>query len=246
MELDARLAALALIVFGSFTTAAATGFGSIVIALAVGLHLYPIHELLPVLVLLDTVLNGYLVWRHHRAIAWSWLLGSVLPLLALGMVIGAAAFHHLPARVLQIAFGVLVTVVAARELIRRWRTPGPVLDPLATPARVLGLVGAGIVHGAFASGGPLLVYVLGRSPLDKGAFRSTLAMLWLLTNGALLVVYSVSGTLAGASVSAVVTLLPIIAAAIVAGQWLHDRLDEAQFRVGVFGMLLVIGMTLVM
>ncbi len=246
MELDARLAVLALIVLGSFTTAAATGFGSIVIALAIGLHLYPIHELLPVLVLLDTGLNGYLVWRHHRTIAWRGLLGSLLPLLALGMVVGAFAFHHLPARVLQTVFGVLVTAIAARELLRRWRARGPVLDPLATPARVLGLVGAGIVHGAFASGGPLLVYVLGRSPLDKGAFRSTLALLWLLANGSLLAVYIFSGALATARFAAVVSLVPVVAVAIVFGQWLHDHLDEAQFRVGVFGILLVIGMTLVM
>jgi len=51
---------LALIVFFSYTTQAMSGFGSTILALTLGIHLYPIEVLLPVLVPLDMMVNLYL------------------------------------------------------------------------------------------------------------------------------------------------------------------------------------------
>jgi hypothetical protein len=43
-------------------------------------------------------------------------------------------------------------------------------------------MGAGLVHGMYTTGGPLLVYALGREGLSKHVFRSTVTAVWLVFN----------------------------------------------------------------
>ncbi|MGB1921972.1 MAG: sulfite exporter TauE/SafE family protein, partial [Alcanivorax sp.] len=57
---------LGLFIFLAFTTEAATGFGSIVIALSLGALVLPITEILPVLVPLNIVMSSTLSWRHRH------------------------------------------------------------------------------------------------------------------------------------------------------------------------------------
>jgi uncharacterized membrane protein YfcA len=64
--MECNLFWLGLIVLVSYTTQAMTGFGSTIIALTLGVHLYPIEVLLPVLVPLDMLVNFYIATRYHR------------------------------------------------------------------------------------------------------------------------------------------------------------------------------------
>ena len=57
--MDSNLIVRALIVLISYTTQAMSGFGSTILALTLGLHLYPINVLLPVLVPLDMIVYLY-------------------------------------------------------------------------------------------------------------------------------------------------------------------------------------------
>src|SRR5690554_6212859 len=57
---------IGLFVLLSYTVEAVTGFGSLVIALALGALLLPVAELLPVLVPLNVLMSGSLVLRHRR------------------------------------------------------------------------------------------------------------------------------------------------------------------------------------
>ena len=56
---------------------------------------------------------------------------------------------------------------------------------------MLGL--GGFVHGLFGTGGPMIVYVVRRRLADKRAFRSTLAVLWLVLNIGLLSKFALAG-----------------------------------------------------
>ena len=79
---------LGLFIFLAFTTEAATGFGSIVIALSLGALVLPITEILPVLVPLNIVMSSTLSWRHRHAIHWPTLWQLILPLMVIGTLAG--------------------------------------------------------------------------------------------------------------------------------------------------------------
>jgi uncharacterized protein len=173
VPLEPSFFALVALVVAAFAIETATGFGAIIIGLGLGTRLYPLSMLLPILVLLDAVLCGYLAIRYRRAIDVTGLLRSVLPLMAMGLSLGIFVALHAPEALLRRLLGVLVLIVAVRELtrLRRVQLARP---PLSLPLRAIGLIAAGVMHGIFAAGGPLLVYVLSRSELSKAAFRSTL------------------------------------------------------------------------
>ena len=242
MELaDPRFLALAAIVTAAFAVEAATGFGATVLAVTLGVHLYPIGDLLAVIVPLGLVLSCTNAWRLRRFADRALLVRRILPLMGVGLAIGLAIFERASSDLLQRVYGVFVTGVAASELWRmRHAAPRRPLAPLASRGAILG---AGVVHGVFSSGGPLLVWALGRTGLEKAAFRATLATLWTVLGTALTVAYAWNGHVGARSLAATGALVPLLGAALVAGDWAHHRLDESRFRLAVYALLVVAGLT---
>lgn len=242
MTLDEpRFWLLAAVVVGAYAAEAATGFGATVIAVSLGVHLFPLEVLLPVIVPLGVVLSATIAWRE-RAHTDRRLLGRrILPLMGAGLVGGLAIFESASNAALQRAFGAFVVVVAVAELWRG-RDGAPASAPLPPAAGGAALVGAGVVHGLFSTGGPLLVWALGRAPIAKRVFRATLSTTWLTLGATLSLAYALRGRLDGASLAASAALLPALALAWLAGDWLHHRLDETRFRRAIYALLLAAGL----
>lgn len=101
------------------------------------------------------------------------------------------------------------------------------------------LVLAGVVHGIFATGGPLAVYVASREIEDKSRFRATLAALWLLLNVALLASFAADGRVGRASMAISASLAPSLLLGLLAGELAHRRVAVPLFRALVFSFLLI-------
>lgn len=232
---------LGLFIFFAFTTEAMTGFGSIVIALSLGALVLPIPEILPVLVPLNIVMSGTLSWRNRHHIHWPTLWKLILPLMVLGTLSGYGLRPWLGDDYLRQGFGVLVLWFSSRELWRMFR--GLEVRAHAAWWSRCWMFVAGITHGLFASGGPLLVYALSGLQLDKQRFRATLILVWLSLNSLLTVVFLLDGTLLPAAPK-IGMLIPVVIAAMVLGEWLHHRVNEERFRQAVFVVLWITGLIL--
>jgi uncharacterized membrane protein YfcA len=207
----------------AFSVEGTLGFGSTVLVVTLGAQLVPLDTLLPAFIPISMILSISLV---RRPIAWR-VLGRMAPLLAAGIALGILIGRVADANVLLVAFGVFVTALAAWKLAGRaavW--PRPFL--------VLG----GIVHGLFGTGGPLIVYAARAEIPDKTEFRSTLAVVWLALNAALLASLHTAPSVHSAWMAA--ALPP----GLVVGHWLHHRLDAARFERAVWLLLLVAGAVL--
>jgi uncharacterized membrane protein YfcA len=230
-------------VFVAFTLEAITGFGSTVIALSLGALLVPINSLLPVLVPLGLVLSASMAWRYRLFIDWSLLLHTVLPGMLLGTIVGYALIPYLNGALMKQLFGLIIIWFAASELWRNHQSSISRLRP-KWAVRTLILV-AGVSHGLFASGGPLLVYSLVGLPMDKLRFRATLATVWFALNFVLSSIYLMDGQLVPA-LPLVASYLPLLLLGLWIGEKLHHRVDEQQFRKAIFLLLLVTGSLLIM
>lgn len=225
----------------AYTVEAVTGFGSIVIALSLGALFLPIPELMPVLVPLNILQSGYLTWRYRDRIHMPTLLRLILPLMAAGTLVGYLLRPSLGGALLQTLFGLLIVWFASREL---WRMRRNGTATRHGPVATRGLMfAAGISHGLFASGGPLLVYALAGTALGKAALRSTLIAVWFGLNSLLTLVFLLDGTLLPA-LPRLVTYLPVALVGLVVGEWLHHRVDERRFRQLVFTLLVAAGVLL--
>lgn len=238
------------IVFLAFTVEATLGFGATIVTVALGALVADVTTVLPAFVPLNVAMSGYLFARYFRLARFDLLLKLIVPTMALGMPLGMLAFEHLDVVVLQKVFGAFVIILACLELYRaRARARQPALGPdpiLSTPVE-LGLLGlGGIVHGAFGTGGPMVVYVLGRRVTDKGEFRATLSFLWLVLNITLVIGYAANAKLSGSSLTTTLILAPALVAGLLLGERLHHKVPAALFRNAVYMMLLAAGLLIVL
>lgn len=237
---------LGLFVGVAFTVEAALGFGATVVAVSLGAFLLPIDELLRAFVPLNVALSTTLVARHWRLVDQRTLLVTVLPAMALGLPVGFFALALAPESVARVALGAFIVWLAALELWRH-RSAAGVTTTALPRRRQQGLLWlGGVVHGAFATGGPLVVYVLGRTLSDKGAFRATLSALWLVLNTLLLLGFAARGALDGESATRSLTWAPFLLGGLLLGERLHRSVPAALFRRLVFVVLLVAGALLVL
>jgi hypothetical protein len=193
-----------------------------------------------VLVGLGLVQSSWLASRGFRHVDWPRLFRLILPSAAAGLAVGIGIRDLVNGRWLSVLFGVFVTIFSMIELdsLRKKAVRAPL------PAKgVPYLVAGGVVHGLFATGGPLVVYYAGRAIHSRAVFRSTLAILWLVLNIVLLTQLSLAGTYTMATLKSSAFLLPAALFGITLGEWMPVA-DEA-FHKPTFALLAITGLALV-
>jgi hypothetical protein len=228
------LLVVAIGVFIAFTIEAMTGFGSIVVALSIGALVMDIQVLVQWLVPLNILMTAPLVWRLRQHIAGTFLLSQVLPFMALGTLVGVLLTGQLPELYSKGLFALLICWFAARSLaqVQAKTHVGITRNTL--------IFAAGITHGLFASGGPLLVYACAKTGLNKTQFRATLLSVWLTLNGALTLWFVYSGTLQQQA-KHILILVPVVLLGALLGNYLHHKVSQQQFTRVVFSVLLLVG-----
>lgn len=232
-------------VAAGFLVEGVIGFGSTVIVVSIGSQLVPVTTLLPAFVPLNMVLSAWLLSRGRRLVAWRVLAQEIAPPVVVGMGAGMAIASVAPVHALQLVLAAGIVTLASIEL---WRgRPGAAQGStaaLARPLRLLVYGLGGVAHGLFAVGGPLITYALRRTLTDKGAFRATLAVLWLSLNTLLVVRW----VWAGVFVTELGQYTLLMATALVPGAWLgdrlHHRLPAEKFGRLVWSVLLLAGLAL--
>lgn len=227
---------LSVIVFIAFTIHSVTGFASMITALTLGAWFFPLEDILPALVLLSMVLNLYFVIRSWGDIERAVLARSIFPFMGLGTLLGFGVSGYVEGPLLRRIFGVFVVSVSLLELVRFWRGTD---DEEAGPVSRVWLLGAGVIHGIYATGGPPLVFALAKARLDKASLRATLCAVWAVLNLGMVAGFIWRGELDAEAVQLSASLLPVCVLAILCGSWLHTRLNGRYFRLGVLCLLAV-------
>ncbi len=230
--------------FFSFMTHAFSGFGAIIIPVALGAHFYSIKWILPVLIPLALVSNIYIFFRHGKYIDRKVLFNKILPVMLVGFIIGIIIFTKIHSDILKRLFGILIVILSARELYST-RKRDIQQKTISMFQSILFFFSAGIVQGVYASGGPLLVYVLNKMNLPKSVFRSTLSSVWLLTSFMLVISYLITNQINQETLKASLFLIPSLVLGLTVGELLHRRVSDRPFKFWVFCVLVVSGVSIV-
>lgn len=242
MTTDDLLLLSAVIGAGAFVEAVA-GFGGTVLALSLGARWFGIEALLAWFLPLNLGLSVSLALRGRTAVAWRALGTAILPMMFLGLAGGTALAWVIEADRARALFAGLVIVVAVLEILAQVRAArGTTLAGGLPPMAQRGLLlGAGVVHGLFATGGPLAVAVIARMLPSKATLRATLAVMWFALNVIVLTRLAVRGHVDEASLGTSLRLAPAMVCGLVLGELVHVRASERVFRGAVAGLLLVTG-----
>lgn len=244
MSLIEVLLLVGLVIFITHTLEAITGFGCTVLAFPFVIFLMKdLEQAKIVLSILAWVLAAYFALAKYKRINWNQF-GIILLFAALGMPVGMLIFKSLDAAFLTKALGVFIVFSAAIQLYKCYF---PDKSDRKTPAFVgyIFLLAGGIVHGAFAVGGPLIVLYSAKKIPDKGQFRATMCLLWATLNTVLIVQYFLEKKLTVEVGRDLLVLLPFLLAGIVVGELIHNKVSEILFKKIVFASLLLVGATMV-
>ena len=241
-EISLLHAALGAMVLGGVITQTMTGFGFNVVAVTLGSLFLPLEFWLPVVIALNIPMTAWIAWQERAQINWPLVLQRILPLMIAGGVLGLAALFLVPGTGLKRVFGVMVVIIALRELHKLLvdQDPKPASGRGASPW----MFAAGIAQGMYGCGGPFLVHALTRLNLDKATFRASMIVVWLTLNCLLLVAYLANGWLTAEVAVQAAWLLPLLPLGIWLGNWLHDHAPARQFAIVVQCVLLAAGLAL--
>lgn len=238
----------AIVIFITHTLEGITGFGSSVLALPFLNVTIGLRIAVQLLCVLSWAMALYIVIRSWRDLVWKEFLFIVL-WAGLGMPLGIWLFDKLPGAWLCVFLGIFMIAVGIRGEIATLKTPAATL-PAQPPRRnflmKLLLFGGGVIQGAFGTGGPFVVIYSSKALPDKRVFRGTLSMLWLSMNTVRLLKWGIAGELWNRELGGCLLWgFPVMLAGVILGDYLHNKVSEYHFKVGVYAVLAISGVFMV-
>ena len=210
------------IVFLANTVEAITGFAGTMLAMPPAMLLIGVDEAKLVLNVV-AILVSFLLASQNRGDVNKKEVVKIVTLMLLGMAAGLYLFSVLPTDVLLKGYGILILLIALKGLLIRktFALPGWIL--------LLSVLGAGIIHGMFLSGGSLLVIYAIAVLRDKSVIRATLAPVWLILNSVLLVQDIAFSRFNPHILVLCVLCVPPVLLALRLGNALHRKINQTLF-----------------
>lgn len=226
-----------LIILGSNIIQGITGFAGTVLAMPFTILLLGIDVAKPVLNITTALACLLIVFESYKEIRWKEFLKMTLIMLG-GVFVGEYIYSIFPVRVLLVFYALFILGIALKGIFVKKQYD------LSEGALIGIIVLAGIVHGMFLSGGPLLIiYAVKRLP-HKGEFRATLAPVWIVLNSYLLVKQFMAGLITTQVVSLSVLAIPVLIVAIIIGKKLYEHMSQSAFMMLSYILLLISGISL--
>ena len=168
-----------LVIFLTNIIQAITGFAGTVLAMPFSILLVGQDFARPILNVVALLVCVVVMVTHHKNIEWKTFLYIIIPTL-IGMVGGIFLREFVTSRYFLKFYGLIICLVSTLFFFK----PNP--PKLPRWLEIMALLGAGVMHGMFVSGGPLVILAVKSKINDKEKFRSTLVVVWVILNSILL------------------------------------------------------------
>jgi uncharacterized membrane protein YfcA len=254
--MDTTLLLTGLIIAITHAVEAITGFGCTILALPFITYLVGIHEAKVLLAIIGWILSLYIVITKFKHIQFRqffvivFLAGSAMPL-------GIYFFNHFPSETLKLVLGIFIIITAILQLKKAYFRAESTVKPPTKIHYILLLLG-GVIHGAFATGGPFIVFYATKKLPNKGEFRATLSLLWLTLNTILFItdatfqttfhnIYNIifKDTSMTTNVLYLICMIPFLFVGIGTGEVIHNRVNADVFNKIVYWALFTTGIFIV-
>ena len=175
-----------LVVFLTNIIQGITGFAGTMLAMPPSVKLVGFDTAKPILNALGLLSGIYIVAANRKSVNKKEFL-KIVAVMSLGMLAGFALRSVLAGRerVMYIMLGAVVILTAVSGIYKTFLKKGGGHSHGKAVSAVL-LIAAGVTHGLFVCGGPLLVSYMTGKVGDKQEFRTTLSACWIVLNGIIL------------------------------------------------------------
>lgn len=222
-----------------------TGFAGTILAMPPSLMLVGYDVAKPILNVLGLFSGIYVFAEQHQKVNWQEVKRIVL-VMAVGILGGILMKGLFAGReeILYQLLGIFVVLLAVSGMYRilgKKEKKEKSQKPAGTYAM---LVSAGIVHGMFVSGGPLLIGYLTRKIKDKVSFRATISTVWIILNTMILLDDIRNGLWNMSLVKTQLISVPFLLAGMFIGSKLYARMSQRLFMIITYILLFISGISL--
>lgn len=224
-----------LAVFVSNIIQALTGFAGVMLSIPPTILLYGPDMAKAVINVICWLVCALLMVQNRQYINRKELMRIVVFML-LGMVIGIHLYNIVDSKILVPVYGLIIVGVALKNLLMK-QSDSSLPNWVAIPV----LLGAGVIHGMFASGGALLVVYLVATFRDKNSFRANVASVWTVLNLVLMFTDYEKGLYNTEFFELLgLGIIPLVIA-IYLGNKIHSMINQKMFNRLTYGLLLAAG-----
>lgn len=238
-----------------------TGFAGTILAMPPSLMLvgYPVAK--PILNVLGLLSGIYVFAGNYKSVNWKEL-RKIVAVMAAGIIAGILikGLFDGKEQALYKLLGIFVIILAVQggfslQKQKKEKTgdaegagsgakAGQAPSAKSSPALYLILALAGIVHGIFVSGGPLLISYLTKKIQDKVSFRATISTVWIFLNSMILVDDIRSGLWTLELFRVQLLSIPFLLAGMFIGGKLYVRMSQRLFMIITYVLLFISGISL--
>ena len=227
-----------------------TGFAGTILAMPPSLMLVGYDIAKPILNVLAIFSGVYVFIGNYKKIDWKEL-ARIVVVMALG-IFGAVFIKGLfvgKEHLLYKLLGIMVIVLAVQGFYKLLRKPDDtkpaeekeVKSGIGTYAL---LVLAGIIHGLFVSGGPLLTGYMTKRIKDKNVFRATISTVWIFLNTLVFLEDVQAGLWVPSTIKMLAIATPFLLAGMFIGSKLVARMSQVVFMKLTYILLFISGISL--
>lgn len=227
-----------------------TGFAGTILAMPPGLLLVGYDVAKPVLNVLGLLSGVYVFLGNRKEVAVSEVKKVVL-YMAAGILLGIGIKGHIAGqqqllyRILG-CFVLFLAVQGAGKLFLEQKGCHRKQNENGNRFSSLLLLAAGIVHGIFVSGGPLLIGYLSGRLKDKSRFRATISTVWIILNSMILIDDIRSGLWNKELLMTQAATIPFLLVGMWIGSKLYVKMSQTFFMGLTYVLLFFSGMTLLL
>lgn len=224
--IDSQAAALIVITFIAAIVNGALGYGFSSITVPIALLFLANRVLNPALVLIEVVLNGYVLWNNRDALPNVWRRAMPIVVgLAPGVAVGTAIVSQVNPSWLRFATFlvllplILVQAAGYRRPIRSERSVGVIFGS-----------GVGLLYSVTTISGPPLAVMLNNQGYAKRDFRAALGAVRLAESTMTAVAYAYVGLFTMTSMALIPWIVPSILVGVPIGAFTIQRVRVETFR----------------
>jgi len=234
-----------------------TGFAGTVLAMPFSIILVGSDTARFVLNILGIAASIGVVALNFKSIVWKEVI-KICAIMLVGMVVGfiIIQYANISRQILYFilaGFVLLFTVIGCYNIfIKKQDNSMPANDSKIKEALLyVLLIVAGVVHGMFVCGGPLLIIYATKKLPEKNQFRSTLSMVWIVLNSVNLVRDIIAGTFKatgdmGQMFVILAISLIVLVGAVVVGNLVAKKLSKKAFIIITYVLMAISAVSLIL
>jgi len=210
------------VLFFAYLVRGIAGFGSALIAVPLLALTLPLTIVVPLVVFLDYLGSASQGINNRESIHWREIL-PLLPFTVIGVAVSLFIMDSVRPEMLTVALGGFIILFAVYQLLPM--KLGLANRFISVPSGFFG----GFVGTLFGTGGPFYVIYLNLRHLDKNAFRSTFAAIFLIDGAMRLAGYAIKGFYTLEMFSYLALAVPVAGLGLFFGGKIHSGLGRDIF-----------------